>query len=87
MKAVDSVVHVATWDPDPSIAIPQTVLGMISSLKSASKSPSVKRFAYTSSSSTTGFTITGVQFHCDGSDWGEKAAELGHHLRMTLVME
>lgn len=47
----------------------------MSALKSASKSPSVKRFVYTSSSSAAIFAAPGLQFHCDENSWNTRAVK------------
>ncbi|KAF2172123.1 hypothetical protein M409DRAFT_62921 [Zasmidium cellare ATCC 36951] len=80
-KAVEgcsAVIHVATvitFDPDPENVIPPTLAGTREILKSAAKTPSVKRVVYTSSSgalqTTTDKPITVTQ-----DTWNDEAVRL-----------
>ncbi|KXH64862.1 hypothetical protein CSAL01_11232 [Colletotrichum salicis] len=54
-KGVNTVVHVAsilTLNPNPNNIIPSAIIGAINALQSVFAAPSVKRFVFTSSSST-----------------------------------
>ncbi|KAI1824703.1 aldehyde reductase [Xylaria intraflava] len=55
VKGVSAVVHTATnysMNPNPHEVVPATIAGTINALAAAAKSPSVKRFVLTSSSSS-----------------------------------
>ncbi|CAG8979338.1 hypothetical protein HYALB_00002463 [Hymenoscyphus albidus] len=77
MQGASAVIHVAgdlSFNPDPNVVIPAVVGGIKSVLASAAKTPSIKRFVYTSSSTAVSDSILSGEKHLDSSSWNEEAA-------------
>ncbi|CAG8958193.1 hypothetical protein HYFRA_00000545 [Hymenoscyphus fraxineus] len=76
MQGASAVVHVAgdvSFNPDPNLVIPVIVGGIKSVLASAAKTPSIKRFVYTGSSTAVSDSILTGEKHLDSSSWNEEA--------------
>lgn len=79
VQGVDSVIHVAsdtTFDSDPNNVVKPTVAGVLSILRSAAKSPSVKRFVLTSSSAAVLLPHPGKEVSVTADDWNQEALDL-----------
>lgn len=79
VQGVDSVIHVASdtsFDPDPNKVVKPTVAGVLSILRSAAKSPSVKRFVLTSSSTAALLPHPGKEITITKDDWNQEALDL-----------
>ncbi|KAH8688571.1 hypothetical protein BGZ61DRAFT_533343 [Ilyonectria robusta] len=81
IKGVSAISHVATvmiFDPDPNKVIPTVISGAINALKAAYAEPSVKRFIFTSSSTTAAMSpkpnVPGIVITED--TWNEEAVKL-----------
>jgi len=75
VKGVSGIAHVAsdvTFGSDPNKVIPMVINGVNGILKSAAKEPSVKRFAYTSSSTAATFPKPNKVFTIDANSWNEE---------------
>ncbi|KAL9109853.1 MAG: hypothetical protein Q9227_005556 [Pyrenula ochraceoflavens] len=73
-----AVIHVASnvsFSPDPNAVIPPTIAGVLSALRAAAKTPSVKRFVYTSSSTAAANPVPDKVFHMGSSTWNTSAIE------------
>lgn len=71
--------HIATnvsFSSDPNAVIPEVVAGALSVLKSASRTPSVKRVVYTSSAITTGFPQPNTPLVTTPQSWNTAASTL-----------
>lgn len=74
-----AVIHVAsdtTFDPDPNKVIKPTVDGVLSILKSAAKTSSVKRFVLTSSSTAALLPKWNKEFTVSVDDWDQEAVDI-----------
>ncbi|KAF3935146.1 Dihydroflavonol-4-reductase [Dactylellina cionopaga] len=79
MKDVNAVVHMATdtsFSPDPNQVVSKTEAGVLSILRSAAKTPSVKRFVLTSSSSAVLLPQPGKHITVGVDDWNDEAEKL-----------
>lgn len=79
VQGVDSIIHVAsdtTFDSDPNKVVKPTVAGVTSILRSAAKSPSVKRFVLTSSSAAVLLPHPGKEVSVTADDWNQEALDL-----------
>jgi hypothetical protein len=64
-----------SFDCYPNKVIPEVLAGINGILKSASKSPSVKRFVYTSSSTAATTPKPNKEFHITNDLWNEDAVK------------
>ncbi|KAL8951035.1 MAG: hypothetical protein Q9183_007487, partial [Haloplaca sp. 2 TL-2023] len=72
------VIHVAsdlTLNPNPYAVIPMVLSGVKNTLTAAARTPSVKRFVYTSSSAAATAPIANKKFHVDTSTWNDADVE------------
>ena len=72
------VVHVAsdlTLNPNPYAVIPMVLSGVKNTLSAAARTPSVKRFVYTSSCAAATAPIANKKFHVDTSTWNDADVE------------
>ena len=79
VQGVDAVIHVAsdtTFDPNPNNVVKPTVAGVLSILRSAAKSPSVKRFVLTSSSAAVLLPKQNKEFSVTADDWNQEAIDI-----------
>ncbi|KAK3717196.1 hypothetical protein LTR37_005905 [Vermiconidia calcicola] len=78
VKGCDAIIHVATdtsFDPDPHNVVGPTVAGLESILRSAAKTPSVKRFVLTSSSVADLLPQPGNELTVGVDDWNDEVYE------------
>ncbi|KAK3716885.1 hypothetical protein LTR37_006235 [Vermiconidia calcicola] len=78
VKGCDAIIHVATatsFDPDPHNVVGPTVAGVESILRSAAKTPSVKRFVLTSSSVAALLPQPGNELTVGVDDWNDEVYE------------
>lgn len=76
-----AVIHVAsdtTFSPDPHKVIKPTVDGVLSILRSAAKTPSVKRFVLTSSSAAVLIPKHNKEFSVSADDWNQEAVDIAN---------
>ena len=64
-----------SFDPDPNVVVKLTEAGVLSILRSAAKTPSVKRFVLTSSSSAVLFPHPDKEITVGVDDWNDEALE------------
>ncbi|CAK4035003.1 Aldehyde reductase 2 [Lecanosticta acicola] len=79
VQEVDAVIHVAsdtTFDPDPNKVVKPTVAGVLSILRSAAKTPSVKQFVLTSSSSAALLPHPNKEMTITADHWDQEALDL-----------
>lgn len=62
--------------PDPNEVIPEVIAGALNVLKSAARTPSVKRVVYTSSSITTGFPQPNTPISTTPQSWNTVVSAL-----------
>ncbi|KAL8788941.1 MAG: hypothetical protein Q9195_007057 [Heterodermia aff. obscurata] len=77
-QGVSGVVHVASvlsFDSDPNKVIPQSIAGAVNALEAAAKTPSVKRFVYTSSSSAITAPKPNEKFEVKTENWNTEDVE------------
>ena len=77
-KGVSGVVHVAsvvTFDHDPNKVIPQVIAGAVNAIEAAAKTPSVKRFVYTSSSTAITAPRPNEKYELKVEDWNTADVE------------
>lgn len=84
LKHVSGVIHVASvtnfgTDPDAEHFISLVVDSTLNILKSAAKTPSVKRFVLTSSYSAAAFPIPGQKDDITAESWAEEAIPLANN--------
>ncbi|KAK7430763.1 hypothetical protein QQZ08_002807 [Neonectria magnoliae] len=78
VKGVSAIAHiatVATFDPNPNNVIPQTVAGITSILKAATKERSVQEIVFTSSIMAAILPIAGNDTRVDRHTWNEVAVQ------------
>ncbi|EUC49301.1 hypothetical protein COCMIDRAFT_1953 [Bipolaris oryzae ATCC 44560] len=76
MQGIDGFIHVAapiSESSDIKVAIPIAVKGAVNALKACAKTPSVKRFVFTSSSIAATFPQPDVEFSIDEDTFNEEA--------------
>lgn len=75
----DGFVHIASPlnGEDPNVVIPIAVNSALNALKAARKTPSVKRFVYTSSSMAATIPKPNVEFDITDQSWNEESIERG----------
>jgi nucleoside-diphosphate-sugar epimerase len=81
-----------TLNPDPFKVIPLVLSGVKNTLTAAARTPSVKRFVYTSSSAAATAPIANKKFHIDASTWNDADVEAawapppytGHERRLAV---
>jgi nucleoside-diphosphate-sugar epimerase len=74
----EGVAHVASdlsFSPDPNLVITGCVSGIMAILGEAKRTPSIKRFVYTSSSNAATRPLTGEPRHVDTSSWNDDILE------------
>lgn len=79
VKDCDAVIHMATdtsFSPDPNQVVSLTEAGVLSILKSAAKTPSVKRFVLTSSSAAVLLPKPNEELTVGVNDWNDEAEKL-----------
>ncbi|VUC31496.1 unnamed protein product [Clonostachys rosea] len=72
VKGVDAIVHMSSplnFSPNPKEVVPPAVKGATSILRSAVKEPKIKRFVFTSSSTSTSLPTPGKKFKIDKNTW------------------
>ncbi|KAL8795898.1 MAG: hypothetical protein Q9182_007470 [Xanthomendoza sp. 2 TL-2023] len=77
-KGVSGIIHVAsdlTFSPDPNLVIPTTIAGALNAASAAAKSPSIKRFIYTSSSAALLLARTNEPFTITNKQWNDQAVQ------------
>ncbi|CAF9941169.1 MAG: hypothetical protein HETSPECPRED_002881 [Heterodermia speciosa] len=77
-QGVSGVVHVAsvvTFDHDPNKVIPQVIAGAVNAIEAAAKTPSVKRFVYTSSSTAITAPRPNEKYDLKVEDWNTADVE------------
>lgn len=75
-SGIDGFIHVAapiSESSDIKVAIPIAVKGALNALKASTKTPSVKRFVFTSSSIAATFPQPDVEFSIDEGTFNEEA--------------
>ncbi|KAK4548843.1 hypothetical protein LTR36_008616 [Oleoguttula mirabilis] len=78
IEGCDAVVHVAattTYAADPNTVIRPTVNGLQNVLSAASRTPSIRRFVLTSSSTAARQPAPNKEFHVDSSSWNDAIIE------------
>ncbi|KAF2167809.1 hypothetical protein M409DRAFT_53773 [Zasmidium cellare ATCC 36951] len=79
VQGCDAVIHVAsdtTFGTDPNVVVKPTVAGVLSIVRSAAKTPSVKRFVLTSSSTAVTLPKPGKEFSVGVDDWDQEAIDI-----------
>ncbi|KAM0284158.1 hypothetical protein ACHAQH_002148 [Verticillium albo-atrum] len=72
VKGVDAIIHMAsplTFSPNPKEVVPPAVKGATSILRSASRESGIKRFVFTSSSTSTSLSTPGKKFKINSKSW------------------
>jgi nucleoside-diphosphate-sugar epimerase len=78
VNGVSAIAHIATitsFDPNPNNVIPQTVAGVTSILKAATKEPSVQEIVFTSSIMAAILPLAGDDTRVDRDTWNEAAVQ------------
>lgn len=79
VKDCAAVIHVAsdtTFGTDPNVVVKPTVAGVLSVVRSAAKTSSVKRFVLTSSSAAVTLPKPGKEFSVGVDDWNQEAIDI-----------
>jgi nucleoside-diphosphate-sugar epimerase len=86
LAGTSAVVHVASvlsFSSVPEEVINPVLAGTLTALRSAAKTPSVKRFVLTSSSSAALFPKPDVKVFLDETTWNEESSALARSLPLT----
>ncbi|PPJ54322.1 hypothetical protein CBER1_06129 [Cercospora berteroae] len=79
LQGCAGVIHVASdlsLNPNPHKVIPMVISGVKNLLSAAARTPSIKRFVFTSSSAATTAPIVDKEFHVDSGTWNWADVEL-----------
>ncbi|KAM0323909.1 hypothetical protein ACHAQA_008490 [Verticillium albo-atrum] len=77
-QGVIHTVAVTNFDPDPENVVPINVNSTLNVAQAASKSPSVTRFVYTSSSGAAAMPTPGVEYVVDTNSYNEQAVAIAY---------
>ncbi|GKT89980.1 aldehyde reductase II [Colletotrichum tofieldiae] len=81
VDGADGIIHtlaVTSLSPDPSHSVPQNTAAVLSVLRSASRSPTLERFVYTSSSGAAAMPRPGVPYVVTPETYNHQAVEIAY---------
>ncbi|WQF85189.1 Putative NAD-dependent epimerase/dehydratase, NAD(P)-binding domain superfamily [Colletotrichum destructivum] len=81
VDGADGIIHtlaITSLSPDPTHSVPQNVSATLSVLRSAARSPTIRRFVYTSSSGAAAMPRPGVPYTVDPGTYNHQAVEIAY---------